>query len=150
MSDKVEEFKTDIGHVKVDMKTKEITVDGQPLASVTTKSSLMALLLRDLSIDRGLMQAIHSNLTALQSWLPGIGNRQARDLFRKFITDTHGSLEGIIKQRNLQLITLIRAEKEWQKSQTAATPPSTLDALSIPPATSAPEAPKSPESASAT
>lgn len=147
MSDSKEAFKTDIGHVEVDLKKKTVSVDGKPLHEVTKDTTLMELLIRDLSIDRELIMALRTNLTALKTWLPGIGNRQARETFRKFIEDSNGVLDGMAKQRNLMLISLAKMEGKWRQQQqpTVGTPTSTSDAPPTPSATDAPEALKSPE-----
>jgi hypothetical protein len=141
MSDKKEAFETDLGHVEVDLKKKTVTVDGKPLNEVTQDRSLMELLLRDLSIDREIMMALRSNVTALKTWLPGIGNREARETFRKFCEDTSKCIDAMGKQRELQIISLKRMEKSWQ-AQTAGTQNSTSDAPTPPSATDALETPK--------
>ena len=117
MSEKIETFPSDIGQVTIDTGKKKITIDGKPLHEVVSEKSAMELLIKDLAIDRELMTALRANMTNLKSWLPGIGNRQAREIFRKFIDDSEQCLKAMIAQKNLQMITLIRMEKEWQKNQ---------------------------------
>lgn len=147
MSDNKEAFNTDIGHVEVDTKKKSITVDGKPLHEVVKETTLMELLIRDLSIDRELIMALRTNFTSLKTWLPGIGNRQARETFRKFIEDSNGVLDGMAKQRNLMLISLAKMEGRWRQQQqpTVETPVSMSDAQPSLSATDVPETPKSPE-----
>lgn len=204
MSDKRETFKTDIGTVDVDLKTKKITIDGKPAETVLqektaidllmqsihqektlvstlrangvacktwavgigskvsrdvahkflekvtelcgamlsqkelqlnslakmakalnegkpfggeSRKSVMALLLNDSAIDRAVMEELVRDFPAFKTHLPNIGNRMARETFRKFIDDSVEVLRNLIKQKNLMLIMLIRLEKEWLKQQ---------------------------------
>lgn len=148
MSDSKEAFKSDLGSVEIDTKAKTITVDGKPLHEVTRETTLMELMIRDLSIDRELIKALRTNFTAAKTWLPSIGNRQGRETFRKLLEDSSNVLDGMSKQRSLMLISLAKMEGVWRKQQqpTAETPSSTSDVQPTPSATDAPEAPKNPES----
>lgn len=88
------------------------------------RKSLMSLLLNDSAIDRAVMEDLLRDFKAFKTHLSNIGNRMAREAFRKFIDDGIEVLSGLIKQKNLQLIMLIRLEKEWLKQQQQKSAPS--------------------------
>lgn len=84
------------------------------------ETSLIDLLINDLTIDREIIKTFQGNVTALKGWLPGIGEIRTRETYRLFLDDAKTVLGAMTRQRVLMLKTLHQMRKEWKLQQQSA------------------------------